>query len=259
MNEDARLIFSAYRPHGQDATDPVFAAALEAAKNDPKLAQWLAAQQEFDRAVAGRLRAVVVPADLKAKILAGAAVRRRRAGWPAPRLLALAAMLAVFFGLGGLWMGQADGLAGWQKNGLAVLSGVVAGQETFDLPQPDAAQLTAWLRDHGVPQPAALGGKTPLGCKMIAWDGHTMSLVCFNLGGGELVHLFTTDRAGLAGVPRDGPPRIVREGAWTVAMWNEAGKTLMLATDKGEAPLRRVLQLAARGRHRPGFDLAMLR
>ncbi len=259
MNDEARLLFSAYRPNGQDTSDPTFAPALEAAKNDPSLAQWLAEQQEFDRAVAERLRAVVVPADLKAKILAGAKVSRRRSWWAAPRVWALAAMLALFFGVAGLWLGRADGLADWQKHGLAVLSGVIAGRETFDLPQPDPAQLTAWLHAHGVPPPAALGGKAPLGCKTIAWDGHKMSLVCFNLGGGELVHLFTTDRAGLAGVPPDGPPRIVREGSWTVAMWNVGDKTLMLATEQGEAPLRRVLQIAARGSAPGGFRLAVLR
>lgn len=259
---EAQLIFSAYRPHGQDANDPTFAAALEAAKSDPALAQWLAEQQEFDRVVAERLRAVVVPADLKAKILADAGVSRPRAWWNAPRVWALAAAVALFAGLAALWPGKADGLADWQKHGLAVLGEIVTGRETFDLQGRDAAPLTAWLRAHAVPQPAALpaplDGKPTLGCKTISWDGHKMSLICFDLGGGELVHLFTTDRAGLAQVPPDGPPRIVREGEWRVALWNDGDKTLMLASQQGAAPLRRVLQLAALGGEKTGAFLAAL-
>ena len=255
MSDEARLLFSAYRPNGQDADDPVFAAAMEAVKSDPALAAWFAEQQAFDRAMAGHLRAVEVPGDLRARILAGAKVSRRRAWWALPRTWALAAALVLFAGLAALWPGKADGLADWQRHGLAVLVEIIAAREPFDLPHPDAAALTAWLHEHAVPEPAALGGKTPLGCKNIAWDGHRMSLICFDFGDGLMVHLFTTDRAGLAHLPPDGPAHFAKDGAWTVAMWNEGGKTLMLATDKGDAPLRRVLQIAARSS--PGFPLAL--
>lgn len=259
MSDEARLLFSAYRPGGKDADDPIFAAAIEAAKKDPELAHWLAEQQAFDQAVAGHLRAVEIPADLRAKILAGAAASRRRSQWAAPRVWALAAAVALFAGIAALWPGKADGLTDWQRHGLAVLGEIIAARETFDLPQPDAAALTAWLHEHAVPKPAELDGQSPLGCKTIAWEGHKMSLVCFDLGGGVIVHLFTTDRAGLAHVPPDGPARFVRDGGWTVAMWNEGGKTLMLATDKGEEPLRRVLQIAARTTAPDGLALAVVR
>ena len=263
MSDEARLLFSAYRPGGQDADDPTFADAIEAAKNDPELAQWLAEQQAFDGAVAGHLRSVEVPPDLRARILAGAKVSRRRPWWALPRTRALAAALVVFAVIAGLWLGNTDGLADWQKRGLAVLDGIEANHESFDLEDHDAAALTAWLRGHAVPHiaalPAALDGKPTFGCKSIAWDGHKMSLICFDLGGGVAVHLFTTDRAGLAHLPPDGAPHFARNGAWTVAMWNEGDKTLMLATDKGEAPLRRVLQIATRTATPNGIALAVVR
>ncbi|MCE9609365.1 MAG: hypothetical protein K8R23_03965 [Chthoniobacter sp.] len=257
MSDEARLILSAYRPGGQDAGDPAFAAALAAAKNDPALAQWFAEQQEFDALVVGHLRAVAVPADLRSKILAGAAASRPRQWWRQPRAWALAAAVLIFAGVVGLWPEKDAGLADWQRHGLAVLGEIVTARQPFDLQNRDAAMLTAWLRDHATPLPVALptplGGKPTLGCKTIAWDGHRMSLMCFDLGDGVVVHLFTTERAGLAHVPADGPARFARDGAWTVAMWNEGDKTLMLATDKGEQPLRRVLQLAAVHTARPGF------
>ena len=263
MSDEARLLFSAYRPGGQDAGDPVFAPAIEAAEKDPALAAWFAEQQAFDRAVSTHLRAVAVPADLRAKILAGSAVSRRRSWWAAPRLWAVAAAVALFAGLAAFWFGKTDGLADWQRHGLAVLGEIVAAREPFDLQHRDATALTAWLREHATPQPAALpvtlDGKPTLGCKTIAWDGHKMSLICFDLGDGMLVHLFTTERAGLAHLPPDGPPHFARDGAWTVALWNEGEKTLMLATDHGEEPLRRVLQIAARRAAPNGFALAVAR
>ena len=99
MSDEARLIFSAYRPKGQDADDPTFAAALEAAKHDPALTQWLAEQQAFDHAMAGHLRAVEIPADLRARILAGAALSRPRSRWTAPRVCAVLAGLAIIGGI----------------------------------------------------------------------------------------------------------------------------------------------------------------
>ena len=95
MSEEARFLFSAFRPGGQDADDPAFAAAIEAAKNDPELARWLAEQQAFDQAVAGHLRAVEIPADLRARILAGAALSRRRSRWTPARIWAVVALLAI--------------------------------------------------------------------------------------------------------------------------------------------------------------------
>ena len=99
MSDEARLLFSAYRPGGKDADDPTFAAALEAAKSDPALAQWLAEQQAFDEAVAGHLRTVEIPADLRARILAGAALSRPRSRWTAARVWALFVVLAAIAGI----------------------------------------------------------------------------------------------------------------------------------------------------------------
>ncbi len=263
MSDEARLVLSAYRPGGQDAADPTFAPALAAAQQDPALAQWLAEQQAFDQFVAGHLRAVAVPGDLRARILAGGAVSRPLPWWTRPRWWALAAALFILASLAGLWVQKDAGLADWQRHGLAVLEDLEASRTDFDFKHRDAAVLTAWLGDHAVPRPAALppslAGRKTYGCKTIAWEGHRMSLICFDLGGDVTVHLFTTNRAGLAHVPPAGPPRMVRAGVWTVALWSEGDKTHMLATEKGEEPLWRVLRFAAaRGTSEPALILAAI-
>lgn len=249
MSDEAKLILSAYRPGGQDASDPTFAPALAAAQQDAALARWLAEQQEFDTMVAGHLRAVTVPADLRARILAGGSVSRPQPWWARARWWALAAVVMVLAALGGFWVQKDAGLADWQRHGLTVLEDLEASRTEFDFEHGDASVLTAWLGDHAAPRPAALppplAGQKTYGCKTIAWDGHKMSVICFDLGDGVAVHFFTTDRAGLAHVPPDGPPRIVHSGVWAVALWSEGDKTHMLATESGDEPLHRVLRIAA--------------
>jgi hypothetical protein len=71
MNEESKLILSAYRPSGKDADDPAFSEALAVASSDAALGQWLADQQAFDREVARKLAEVSAPAGLRERILAG--------------------------------------------------------------------------------------------------------------------------------------------------------------------------------------------
>ena len=98
MNDQARLILSAYRPGGQDAGDPAFAEALEQARRDPAVAQWLSEQQQFDLALTEKLREVPVPASLRSTILAGARASRPPQWWAQSKVWALAAAVAVLAG-----------------------------------------------------------------------------------------------------------------------------------------------------------------
>ena len=76
-NREAKFILNAYRPGGQDASDPRFAEALEQARRDPVLERWLSEAIAFDAAMTDKLRATEVPPDLRESILAGIKVSRR--------------------------------------------------------------------------------------------------------------------------------------------------------------------------------------
>ena len=80
--DEAKFLLRAYRPQGADAQDPAFAEALAAARNDPELAAWLAAEEAFDATLAGKLREITPPAGLEEAIIAGI-----RASEPAARPL----------------------------------------------------------------------------------------------------------------------------------------------------------------------------
>ena len=91
-NEEAKLILQAYRPGGPDASDPLFAEALEHARRDPELQKWFAEQQTLDSLIQSKLRpAVAVPRDLKTNLLALRKIIRPVPWWFQPMKLAAAA------------------------------------------------------------------------------------------------------------------------------------------------------------------------
>ena len=78
-NECAKFLLSAYRSNGADAQDPVFKEALDQARHDPVLANWLREQREFDEIISAKLCSIEPPAGLREAILAAP-----ETSWPAP-------------------------------------------------------------------------------------------------------------------------------------------------------------------------------
>jgi hypothetical protein len=70
-NDETKLILCAYRPGGQDASNPLFAGPLEQARHNPELKKWFAEERTFDSRLQAKLRnAITIPADLKTNLLA---------------------------------------------------------------------------------------------------------------------------------------------------------------------------------------------
>lgn len=251
MNDQARLILSAYRPGGQDAGDPAFAEALEQARRDPAVAQWLSEQQQFDLALTEKLREVPVPASLRSTILAGARASRPPQWWAQSKVWALAAAVAVLAGIAAFWSQsgtRTPALAVWQEHALTVLDDVEASRTEFDQTHDEPAQLLAWLREHAAPTPAALPAslrnRRTFGCKTWLWKGRRLSLVCFDLGSGAEAHLVTIDRTQLYGAPPEGPPIFATKDKWSVAAWSEGRVACMLIGNRGPDALKSLLAAA---------------
>jgi len=90
-NQEAKFILAAYRPGGQDASDPLFAEALEQVRRDPELATWFEAEQHFDAAMSEKLKGEPVPPELRANILAARKIVRP-SHWLRPRAWMAAAV-----------------------------------------------------------------------------------------------------------------------------------------------------------------------
>src|SRR5271168_992124 len=99
-NQEAKLILQAYRPGGRDASDPLFAEALEQARRDPELQKWFIEEQALDSQIQSKLRpAVAVPRHLKSNLLALRKITRPVPWWFQPMKLAAAAAVVLLLGL----------------------------------------------------------------------------------------------------------------------------------------------------------------
>ena len=247
-NKDASFLLGACRPNGADSSDPEFSEALAQAARDPILNAWVQDQRRLDSAIAARLGSIPIPAGLRSRILTGGRVSRPRPWASARRLWAIAAMLALFIGLGS-WYSVAfrQPADQWQDQALATLSQLVSGQAAFDAKSPSVVELQHWLHANGSPIPGALPAQlqrlASLGCKTVSWHGHPISIICFHGPGGEMVHLAMMNRAALPAPPPVGPPIYATRDGWRTAVWTQGDIAMMLITRAPESQLRALLAL----------------
>jgi hypothetical protein len=246
-NEQARLILSAYRHTGEDASDPFFAEALEQARVDPELARWFAEERRFDQSMTKTLRAQEPPEHLRQTLLLGnkvVSLHQKRPLWAQPvTWFALAAALAIFLGLGILsHQSRQPSLGEFAREiiGLAESGKITLGKMGNN---PD--DLKSWLATHGSPHdftiPAGLRGYPGVGCQTYVVNGAKVSLMCFMLGKDQMVHLFVVDENALKDAPGT-TPSFMREHGKVAATWSAGGKTyLLMGMNVSEESLRRLI------------------
>ena len=107
-------------------------------------------------------------------------------------------------------------------------------------------QIRQWLGRHSAPEdfivPAKLNGKSSVGCRVFAWNGQKVSLVCFKLENKKVAHLFVMDRSALTKLPGGGAVQFqtTRNGIAT-ASWSDARRIYIVAMEQGEQDLKRLL------------------
>lgn len=239
-NDEARFILAAYRPGGQDATDPLFAEPLSQAQRDPDLKAWFKSQLAFDSAVSAKLRELQPPPGLRDLILAGVRVSqrertsRRRWYW-----FAAAAMFVIC---------------------LSVLAAVVRSAAV----RPELAELNRFaLRDtafDGMEHIASLPGMRDLearlaethfrndtaldfdlvrlranGCRTVRVAGREVFEICF--GRDHEFHVYIARRDDFATL-RSREPRFVADGRLSAATWVDSRFAYSLVTTAGSSALR---------------------
>ncbi|PYL18378.1 MAG: hypothetical protein DMF41_12370 [Verrucomicrobia bacterium] len=246
-NREAKFILSAYRPGGQDASDSRFSEALEQARRDPMLEQWLRDSVTFDAAITERLSAVEPPPDLRENILAGVKVSRVPHWKNRLRKWTIAAALILGATLGSLiWHNARPAhLAGWQNAALEVISSLVRNETSFDAQSGNPSELLTWLRTNQAPAtkklPNDLGKLSSVGCKTFSWNGTPVSVICFVRKNGELIHLVTINARATVDRTRRQEANLVQRGGWATATWREGDRVYMLALKGSRDQLRSYL------------------
>jgi len=245
MNEqEARLILQACRPGEMDRNDPEIAGALRQLAGTPELARWFAEEQAFDRAISAHLAAIPAPFGLKTRLLAQAATPSTSTGsrWLIG-LAGVAALLFLFAQVAAFWRTSApvaDSLAGYSSE----MVSFIKLDPPLELMNPDLGAIGAWLTQKEALRPEVPPHLTTLpavGCRVLSYRGHKVTLICFRREGGGLAHLFVVDRTALPRLKPGGAPFFQRNDGWTTATWADNDRAYMLAVQGDEAAAQRYL------------------
>lgn len=102
--------------------------------------------------------------------------------------------------------------------------------------------LQTWLESQDVPPgrdlPDALAARLPEGCRVVDWDGHRASLICFPTEHAGVVHLVIFEGGTFRHLSSS--PQLVREGHWSVAAWTSGKSDYLLFGESDIESLRRL-------------------
>jgi hypothetical protein len=244
-NQEAKLILQAYRLGGQDAANPQFQEALEQLKRDPQLAEWFAQGRAIETRVQAKVRdALKPPAHLKADLLAQGRIVRPRPWWQRPNWLAAAASVAVL-GIAGAvwsWRPREPEFAAFRQ---AMVQNALQAKEHVSFETHSLADINRWLKNRYVDTnfdlPVALRDNPTEGCRVIDWNGHKVTLICYVFNGRDHLDLFVLDNVPFRGFTPSQTPQFGPANGLMTATWTQGGKTYLLASSSGEAVLRKYL------------------
>lgn len=239
-NEEAKFILQGYRPNGADTGDATFCAALEQAKNDPALGEWLARQQAFDAAVSAKLAQAAPPAGLRAAILAGGRVSgdapAKVRWWNRPAWMGAAAGIALLLATGtALWPNRAEALPQFALED-ARLSALHGGHGR------ENNELQAVLNHPGT----RLGQKLPVnfanlhetGCRTVDCKGHDVLELCFTRNG-VWFHAYIARKSDFPTAAGD--LRISDHGSTSMATWADGEHVFVVVSKTGRKNLEALL------------------
>jgi hypothetical protein len=230
------------RPVPNSEDEPI-AMALRSAEMPPELPARLLAAMRAARTEAEP------PAELEQRVLAAvrsAAQSNRRTvtrrGW----MLGFSAAAAAAVAVGGAW--------GWARlrrplslDGLVEeLAAISSGGVRLALRTPEKTAIAAWMKEHSAPRagafPPALDALGRKGCQQYYVAGHPVSLECFELPDGSLIHLFCTGREELTDAPSPGvAPRVFAAHGHTAAAWTHGAHTIVILSHESPATIQPLL------------------
>ena len=198
----------------------------------------------MDAAFAAKLRARPMPADLKSQLLLARATIARRMWWRRPVWLAVAASVAMLLTFGAWRFRSARAEEYFGEFRVAMDTAAIDMSKHVEAMGMDASELKRWLTEHhGHPDfvlPPKLAEHGVMGCKIVEWQGHRVTLLCLKFDGGH-ADVFVADAADLPGVKLGEAPRFAADGPLTTAAWRNDGKIYYLAGNFSADRLRQLL------------------
>lgn len=241
----AKSILLAYRPGMEDPDDHPLAEALELARRDPGLSEWLKHHLAFQSMMGRSLRDLPVPPQLAGRIRAGRPLTLKSGGWSRhPGWIAAAAAIVVLLGLALFQSGPVRDTPEDFSIFRSRMVRAVIRQYTMDIVTNDMNAVRIFLRSRQAPAdyklPQLLDQLPVFGAGVCKWQGEPVSMVCLDPPGEGRLFLFIVDESA---VPKAPPavPQFAQVSKLMTASWTTGGKTYVLAGTGGKASLQRHL------------------
>jgi hypothetical protein len=231
--EEAKQILQAWCPGEEDHGPMREAFALM--EKDPELADWFGAQQATDDSLRTALQSIAPPPGLREAILQ----QHKVTPFPSstrrtPYILVWAAAAAITLAAGVfLWSFVGDHRLHTARIESRIPALTQAHQHAFEATLAEPEQMRQWLSARNAPSdfpiPASLTGVSHVGCEVISIERAKVSILCFDLGGGRIAHLYVVDRRDLADAPSEDAPAFRQMGDIAMASWSQGDKSFFLA------------------------------
>jgi hypothetical protein len=250
--DEARQILLLHRPWSPEPPDADLSAALELARHDPVLKAWLEQHTAAQLGVRDSMRAQPPPEAFREQIVSECRARMRARVRHRLLAVATAALVLVvgaeaFYLFGPGFDREEISLASFQQR---------MGREALrlyrmDLETDNLEQIRTYLASRQSPTnyvlSDALAGARATGCLATQWQGRPVSMICFRTGQplpqgqSSDLFLFVIAQSALPDAPTSPTPTIAQVNRLTVARWSGEGNVYLLATELGEAELRKHL------------------
>jgi hypothetical protein len=248
--EETKDILLLYRPETADAEDPQIAEALELARHDPALKDWLAKHCARQLGLREKFRQITAPAGLKEQIISEQAVQAKTIFWREKSVLAALAILVLLAMLAPFWFSHSrsdDTLAIYENRMVSV---ALRGYG-MDLATNNEGQIRAHLAQNQAPAdfvlPPGLKQAALAGCAVESWQQAKVSMICFHTGKTPSpgtpsdLWLFVVDRASVKNAPAGSSPQFSKVNRLITATWTQGDKLYLLGLEGDEQVLRQYL------------------
>jgi len=199
---------------------------METLPHRPDIMEWFAQEQTFDRCLCRAVSAVPVPENLRSEILAAAKLQPPVPRWQRLPWLAAAALIALAGLVFTIYEPQAEDttLAQFETEIVDIFDTMKSQGFGLEHVSGELSNVSAWLGNQGAPKPYIIQPGTkaarPYGCRIVAWRGQKVTMVCFGRGDQE-AHLFVVLRESLKDMPEDLQPQNIQHvDGYPIAAWS---------------------------------------